>query len=68
MSEPEGSEELQKETGPGPSKRKKCYTVYSDQWERHPSFSKWIQENHDYTAMCKFCQTDISVKYEGSRA
>lgn len=71
MSEPEGSKELQKETGsgsPGTSKRKKCYTVYSDQWERHPNFSKWIQKKDNHTAMCKLCQTDISVKYEGSRA
>lgn len=63
----EESREAEEETGPGPSKKTKRYTVYSNVWENHPDYSKWIKKKDDYTATCKLCQTDISIKYEGSR-
>ncbi|XP_036347706.1 uncharacterized protein LOC118757076, partial [Rhagoletis pomonella] len=51
----------------GPSKKPR-YTVYLDRWHVAPEYSNWIQKKDQYTALCKLCQTEISIKYEGSWA
>lgn len=57
------------DAGPGPAgPSKKKYTCYSEKWEKLPEFSTWLQKKNDFTAYCKICHIDISVKYEGSRS
>lgn len=60
-------DEIEKDIEPGPSKKAKRYTVYSDNWENNPDYAKWIKKKDEYNATCKLCQVDISIKYEGSR-
>ncbi|KAF2887629.1 hypothetical protein ILUMI_18544, partial [Ignelater luminosus] len=52
--------------GPGPSTKTKRYTVYSNHWKNNPDYSKWIQKKDDYTATCKLCQADISIKKDSN--
>lgn len=48
-----------------PSKRR--YTSFCDKWMTDPLFSKWVVKKDEYTAFCKLCQMEFSIKYEGSR-
>lgn len=47
---------------------KKRLVCFSDRWCNLAEYSKWIQRKDEFTAFCKFCQNDITIKYEGSRA
>lgn len=52
-----------------PKKRKvKYHTSFDLNWLNDPQLSSWIKKHDDFTADCKLCKTDISVKYEGKIA
>lgn len=53
-----------------PPKRKKVkyHTSFDESWLQDPLFSAWLKKRDDFTAECKLCRTDISIKYEGKRA
>lgn len=51
----------------GPSKKAR-YTTFSERWNQIPEYSAWIKKKDDFTAMCKLCQTEIIIKYEGTRS
>lgn len=52
-----------------PKKRKLKYnTSFDENWLKDPLLCTWLKKRDDFTAECKLCKTDISVKYEGKRA
>lgn len=50
------------------SSYKKRLTGFNDNWKNNPDFKDWIEKKDDLTAVCKICNSDIMVKYEGRRA
>lgn len=46
--------------------KKKRYCRYCESWNVAPEYCQWIKKKDEHTAFCKLCQTDVSVKYEGS--
>ncbi|CAH2088354.1 unnamed protein product [Euphydryas editha] len=52
-----------------PSTSKKRFTGFSDKWTKYdPEFSDWIKKKDEFTAICKTCNSEIAIQYEGRRA
>ncbi|KAI4461585.1 hat family dimerization domaincontaining protein-related [Holotrichia oblita] len=47
---------------------KKKFAGFNDKWTNDPSFKDWIEKKKDFTAMCKACNSEIAIQYEGRRA
>ncbi|CAH0562981.1 unnamed protein product [Brassicogethes aeneus] len=58
----------QERLSPPKKKKLKYHTSFDGSWLNDPLFSAWLKKRDDFTAECKLCRTDISVKYEGKRA
>lgn len=51
-----------------PSTSKKRLTGFNEKWKNDPDFKDWIEMKNEFTAMCKTCNSDIAIQYEGRRA
>ena len=51
-----------------PTKRKKYYAKFDDEWLNKVEFKSWLQRLDCETAYCKVCKIKFSVNYEGVRA
>ncbi|KAF9405681.1 hypothetical protein HW555_013685 [Spodoptera exigua] len=51
-----------------PSTSKKRFTGFNDKWITDPDFKEWIEKKNEFTAICKACNSDIAIQYEGRRA
>ncbi|KAF9419653.1 hypothetical protein HW555_003931 [Spodoptera exigua] len=51
-----------------PSTSKKRFTGFNDKWITDPHFKEWIEKKNEFTAICKACNSDIAIQYEGRRA
>ncbi|KAL3277650.1 hypothetical protein HHI36_012996 [Cryptolaemus montrouzieri] len=51
-----------------PSTNKKRFTGCSDKWINLPDLKDCIGRKDDFTAICKICNSEIAIQYEGRRA
>lgn len=51
-----------------PSTSKKRLTGFNDKWITDPDFKEWIEKKNELTAICKVCNSDIAIQYEGRRS
>ena len=54
-----------KNTDISPKNRKKKYCAFNDNWLRDNNYKQWIKKVNDYTVKCLWCNTNITIKYEG---
>jgi len=50
------------------SKKKKYFSKFADEWLRKEAYKDWLGKIDIYTAKCKLCNVQFTVKHDGDRA
>ena len=51
-----------------PPRKKKWLSRFQDNWLRDNEFSDWLRKKDELTAVCEYCKTEFTIKYEGKTA
>jgi hypothetical protein len=51
-----------------PKKKNRYFVTFKNEWLKNSLCKDWIQKLDDYSALCSYCNTNFSIKYEGFHA